>query len=395
MYYSVVGFKLKGFYKGVQYMGTSPDNIKKSERISAQIRGLYEQYGYEKFRMGKFEEYDFYTGNKDFLSSGQILTFTDLSGRLMALKPDVTMSIVKRTRAAYDAPERLYYSESIYRASQEVKEYKEIYQIGLEFIGEVTPYINAEIITLALKSLSLTGGEFILDISHMGFLNGIIDEIEAPSAVKKSLLRCVENKNAHDLNALAVEHNLKSKHIKNLTSLIEISSDMGSALKKAAMLDLNEPMKAALNELELLYKTLGDNMHKCALRLDFSMTLDSKYYNGLIFRGYINGVPRAVLSGGRYDKLLSRMGKHSLEAIGFAIYFDEIERFVSEPVEGGYDAVVLYDEGVDYTMLYNEAERLIESGNKLYVGRTLPGNNGGNPVVYKFIGGELRRVNND
>lgn len=376
-------------------MATSPDNIKKSERISAQIRGLYEQYGYEKFRMGKFEEYDFYTGNKDFLSSGQILTFTDLSGKLMALKPDVTMSIVKRTRATYDAPERLYYSESIYRASQEVKEYKEIYQIGLEFIGEVTPYTNAEIITLALKSLSLTGGEFILDISHMGFLNGIMDEIEAPPAVKKSLLRCVENKNAHDLSAIALEHNIKSGHVKNLASLIDISSDMGEAIKKAAALSLNEPMKAALNELELLYSTLGGSTLSRALRLDFSMTLDSKYYNGLIFRGYINGVPRAVLSGGRYDKLLTRMGKHSLQAIGFAIYFDEIERYVNEPASGGYDAVVLYDEGADYTALYNEAERLIESGKKLYVGRALPTGNGGSPVVYKFIDGALRRVNND
>lgn len=376
-------------------MATSPDNIKKSERISAQIRGLYEQYGYEKFRMGKFEEYDFYTGNKDFLSSGQILTFTDLSGKLMALKPDVTMSIVKRTRATCDAPERLYYSESIYRASQEVKEYKEIYQIGLEFIGEVTPYTNAEIITLALKSLSLTGGEFILDISHMGFLNGIMDEIEAPPAVKKSLLRCVENKNAHDLNAIALEHNIKSGHVKNLASLIDISSDMGEAIKKAAALSLNEPMRAALNELELLYSTLGGSTLSRALRLDFSMTLDSKYYNGLIFRGYINGVPRAVLSGGRYDKLLTRMGKHSLQAIGFAIYFDEIERYVNEPASGGYDAVVLYDEGADYTALYNEAERLIESGKKLYVGRALPTGNGGSPVVYKFIDGALRRVNND
>jgi ATP phosphoribosyltransferase regulatory subunit len=90
----------------------------------------------------------------------------------MALKPDVTMSIVKNTRATKDMPEKLYYTESVYRMSREVREYKEIFQIGLEYIGEVTPYTNVELVSLAKKSLACIEDDYVLDISHMGFLTG-------------------------------------------------------------------------------------------------------------------------------------------------------------------------------------------------------------------------------
>ena len=59
--------------------------------------GLFEQRGYRRYRMSNFEAYDLYRENKNFLESEGIITFTDASGRLMALKPDVTMSIVKHT----------------------------------------------------------------------------------------------------------------------------------------------------------------------------------------------------------------------------------------------------------------------------------------------------------
>ena len=87
--------------------------LRPDERVTLALRGLYERYGYKKYRMSKFEEYDFYTKNKDFLSSQEIITFTDLDGKLMALKPDVTLSIVKNTRAD-EACEKLYYSCLLY-----------------------------------------------------------------------------------------------------------------------------------------------------------------------------------------------------------------------------------------------------------------------------------------
>ena len=71
--------------------------LKNDEKAVFALRSLYEKYGYSQFKMSKFEEYDLYVRNKDFLVSDNIITFTDTNGKLMALKPDVTLSIIKNS----------------------------------------------------------------------------------------------------------------------------------------------------------------------------------------------------------------------------------------------------------------------------------------------------------
>ena len=72
--------------------------LKSDERAVFDLLDLYSRYGYSRFKSGKFEEYELYARNRDFIGQDAILTFTDSSGRLMALKPDVTLSIVKNTK---------------------------------------------------------------------------------------------------------------------------------------------------------------------------------------------------------------------------------------------------------------------------------------------------------
>lgn len=363
------------------------ETLRKSEQVIYLLRGIYEQYGYEKFRMGKFEAYDFYTEHKDFLPSGQILTFTDLSGKLMALKPDVTMSIVKRTHATMVQPERMYYNESIYRASRESKEYREIYQVGLEYIGKVTIPAIAEQIALALKSLACIAQAYVLDLSHMGFIGGLLSEIQAPERAKRALLACVESKNTHELSRLLEQYEIDVAQGERLCALATLGGPMEPALRAAEKLVSNPQMQSALEELREIWRIFKGNPAASALRLDFSIAPDSKYYNGLTLRGYIQGVPKAVLSGGRYDLLLRRMGVKELEAIGFAIYFDEVERHLKQPARAAYDAVVLYDAHTDPAALHSAVEGLVAGGLRVFASIGLPADaRGGKPRVYQMKG---------
>ena len=75
-------------------------NLQPKERASFALRALYEAAGCRKYHMGRFEEYGLYQENRSFLSSEQVITFTDLDGRLLALKPDVTLSIAKTAQPA-------------------------------------------------------------------------------------------------------------------------------------------------------------------------------------------------------------------------------------------------------------------------------------------------------
>jgi ATP phosphoribosyltransferase regulatory subunit len=83
-------------------MNISENVLKSEEKAMMNLRALYRKYGYTQYNMSKFEEYDLYVRNKNFLKSDQIITFNDLNGRLMALRPDVTLSIVKNTKDCGD-----------------------------------------------------------------------------------------------------------------------------------------------------------------------------------------------------------------------------------------------------------------------------------------------------
>ena len=114
-----------------------PEILKNEEKILFSLRELYSKYGYQHYKMNRFEEYDLYIRNKDFLLSDQIITFSDRSGRLLAMKPDVTLSIIKNIQDAPDGVQKLYYNENVYRLSAKTKQFKEIMQVGLECIGNI------------------------------------------------------------------------------------------------------------------------------------------------------------------------------------------------------------------------------------------------------------------
>lgn len=122
-------------------------NRQNDEAAILGFRALYHSYGYKRYKMSKFEEYDLYVTNKSFLASGNIVTFPGVGGRLMALRPDVTLSIVKNAATSAGGLEKLYYNETVYRP--EGGELKEITQVGLECIGCLDRYAMGEVVLLA------------------------------------------------------------------------------------------------------------------------------------------------------------------------------------------------------------------------------------------------------
>ncbi|MBR1496772.1 MAG: ATP phosphoribosyltransferase regulatory subunit, partial [Oscillospiraceae bacterium] len=141
------------------------------ERCLFALRALWRGEGFSPYRMGKFEEYDLYARNKDFLISGNILSFTDTDGRLMALKPDVTLSIVRGGRDAAPGLRKLYYHENVYRPAAHGGPFRELSQAGVEIQGAVGPEEAAQALDLAARSLALASPDWRLTVSHLGILS--------------------------------------------------------------------------------------------------------------------------------------------------------------------------------------------------------------------------------
>jgi ATP phosphoribosyltransferase regulatory subunit len=114
--------------------------LPKEEAATLQLSALYESFGYKKYRNTRFEEYSFYHDYQGFLAGEGVITFNSADGKLMALKPDMTLSILKNVEIHPDSLSRIYYNENVYRFQQSTREYKEIHQCGLEMIGPMDAF---------------------------------------------------------------------------------------------------------------------------------------------------------------------------------------------------------------------------------------------------------------
>ena len=327
------------------------------EKALFALRELYEGYGYCRFHMSRFEEYRLYVQNKDFLVSDQVITFTDPSGKLMALKPDVTLSIIKN---AIDVPgkvQKLYYHENVYRPGGAMGSFKEIMQAGLECVGDLRSYDVAEVAYLAAKSLQSLDQGFVLDISHMGLIAATLENSGLSKDGQKQALTCLHQKNSHEISALCTAEGVDA------TQLLALVSFCGGAKQLQSLGEmLSAPeQKNALEELCQVTAALEAMGFGSCVRVDFSCAGALKYYSGLVFKGYLPGIHKSVLSGGQYDKLLSKMGKTS-RAIGFAIYMDLLEDQALE------EEMLMYridPAGAELSQVLSCAERLRASGSVL------------------------------
>lgn len=308
--------------------------LKFEEKVVFSLRSLYAGYGYRPFKMSKFEEYSLYSKNQDFLVSEGVITFNDTNGKLMALKPDVTLSIIKNVKDIKGVTEKYCYNETVYRISETTHTYKEVMQTGLECIGDITEKDIFEVAELAVKSLETIHSDYILHISHIGLLNALLCEYGIGDALKPAIVTAIIEKNAGELKKL-----LSRDHFDKLKCLIHNYDDTDGIFKVLKEASKSETSLSAVEELEKVCDYLRSRgYHK--ITLDFSISKNDRYYSGIIFKGFINGFSSHILSGGQYDKLMRRMNRTS-GAIGFAVYLDSLESKNEIMQDDGYINIAL------------------------------------------------------
>ena len=294
-------------------------------KIEDRLEELSRKFGYAPYKMSRFEEYELYVRNKDFLQSDRVITFSGKDGRLLAMKPDVTLSIVKNAPETPGAVRKVHYRENVYRMDRNSGNFREILQAGIECVGDVGFYEVAEVVYLAAKSLEALGEGTILSLSHVGLIRFCMDSSGLPASARSQALDCLRQKREQELRALCREHGA--------------DETLPVALLRARTPDDLSPLLSADNTPWQELRQIIALLPAGKVRLDFSLGNDMKYYSGLVFKGYVRGVPASVLSGGQYDRLLSHMGKNA-RAIGFALYLDQLEQ-LEETAEWDVDTLLL------------------------------------------------------
>ncbi len=340
--------------------------LSKAEWIEMSIRHHFVMNGYQQYKMSNFENYDLYHDHRDFLKNTNIITFTDRNGKLKALKPDVTMSIIKHTSNS-EVQSKLYYIENVFRTHHNSGDIKEIKQMGVEHIGATDVFAMLEILHLATKCLSIISDNYVLNINNLSFVTDFIDTLNVSDKVKDDILKCISEKNQHTAEEIAKKENCTEPQIEMLILLTTTSGKIDTVLEKISPHISSSQMQKSFDVLQELCNAIKSTDMQHNIRIDFSALspLDAKYYNGIIFQGFIKGMPSAVLTGGRYDNLMQYFDK-TQSAVGFAIQLSDVLRTQSEKPKYDSDIALVYDERCDAGTVLKKVKELQCSGKSVY-----------------------------
>lgn len=301
---------------------TLPNECAHKRALTERLRKVFLQSGYFEIETPSYEYYDVFASGIGSVRQEKVQKFFDEHGRILVLRPDLTMPIARiaATRLYEGVPLRLCYvgsafgTDDAYFAAQ-----KEFTQAGVEYIGVSCPEADAEMISTAIEALSEAGiSDYIIELGQVEFFKALMEECGVRGEALQKLRSYVDEK-----NDLAVELYLKNSgldsrvidRIKQLTTLYGGEEVFDRALEVSS----SPRCKVAIDNLREIYSLLCDFGLSRRVSIDLGMLQSLDYYSGMVFKGISSRIGQPLLSGGRYDRLISEFGADA-PATGFCMY---------------------------------------------------------------------------
>ncbi len=300
-------------------------------KLTSSLTELYTSEGFREIMTPGIEYYDvFKTGST--LPQEQMYKMSDLDGRLIVLRADNTTPIARvvASRLPEGGVHKLFYHQRVYRQTGgHTGRKNEVFQSGIEMVGASGLQSDLLCMVYALKTLERLGGDYKLEIGHVGYYNALIGELGLDESESRRLRRLVDAKDTNKITA--------SDKIKEIPFLFGGEEVFDRA---AALADGNAEALSALGYLKQIYDALSAAGYKDKILIDLGIVHAFDYYTGVVFRGYMEGAGESVLAGGRYDKLISRFNTDE-PATGFGVNISTVVDTLMRAGNGEEDTAVI------------------------------------------------------
>ncbi len=296
--------------------------------VEEQIHRVFSDHLYRDIKTPTLEYFDVFSSEIGTTSSRDLYKFYDNEGNTLVLRPDFTPSIA-RCAAKYflegnQGPLRLCYHGNTFANTSSLQgKLKEVTQMGVELMNDDSVSSDAEMIALSIEVLKAAGmRKFKICLGNAEFFRGLCRQIGISGAEELTLRDYISVKNVYGAENYMAEHGIPEEDRKLILSVTEFFGDH-SVLDEALKIAKDRGAIEAVERLrELSEELLAKDLQKY-VSFDLGLLSKYNYYTGVIFKGYTYGIGNAVITGGRYDRLLSFFGKDA-PAIGFAIVIDDL-----------------------------------------------------------------------
>ncbi|MHB8904185.1 MAG: histidine--tRNA ligase, partial [Patescibacteria group bacterium] len=287
------------------------------------------RYGFEEYLTPLVESADIYRAKSgEDIGGKELVTFTDLGGRDLSIRPEMTPSVTRMVTKIYaSAPKPLkYFSIANFMRNEKPQRgrNREFWQLNCDIFGSAALSSDLEILQLALDIMlefDPPQDSFSLAISSRELIDGVLELSGAKDLSTDNKLLVVrtldkwQKLKEEDIKTRLQEAGLKDKAIKVIEVFMK-SKNIESLVETLPALKNN----SGLLKVAKVMEDLEDLGYGDFIEFNPTVIRGFDYYDGIIFEVFDKNPEnnRAMFGGGRYNGLANIFGAADFPAIGFA-----------------------------------------------------------------------------
>jgi histidyl-tRNA synthetase len=302
-----------------------PDEMAQRRHIEKAWRTVAERYGFQEYDGPPLEPLELYIEKSGPEIVNQLFNFTDKGGREVALRPEMTPTLVRMLGARIKGmprPIRWYSTPQLFRYEKQQRgRLREHFQLNMDIIGEDSVYADVDLLCAAIdvqRELGLTADDVVARVSDRRLLQQAllefgVSEEKLPVAynVIDKLDREPRTTSLQRLQELGLSAS-RAEEVLGLTAL--------SLEQLRSRFSANREMNAALDRLDEYFRALDALGFRDFVLFDMRIVRGLAYYTGIVFELFDRrGALRALCGGGRYDSLFSALAGIDIPALGFGM----------------------------------------------------------------------------
>jgi len=300
-----------------------PPNAAQLDVLCRQLIDLYASWGYELVMPPLIEYLESLLIDTGKDIDLQTFKITDqLSGRMMGVRADTTPQVARIDghNLKRDVPTRLCYLGPVLHTRPTGQGgTRAPYQIGAELYGHAGHESDAEVLSLLLKTLEISGIQNVhVDLGHVGIYRGLVKGLRLSSAQQSILFDALQRKAGAELKSAFSQWSLPIESSDMLLGLIELNGDIdGLDNARQCLARAGKDVLHCIDDLQQIVDLTMRQIKNPPLYFDLAELRGYQYYTGLTFAVYVPGQGQGIAFGGRYDDIGRAFGR-SRPATGFS-----------------------------------------------------------------------------
>ncbi len=289
--------------------------------IQRRLLALFDEAGYAEVIPPLLDRPETLKSGAGRFLADQTIVFSDPAGAgLLAIRSDMTPQIARiaATRLQHEPVLRLCYSGTVMLARPESRRgSRQQWQTGVECLGVAGGEGDAEVLELAARSMTAAGfARPVLQVGHIGLLRALLAGDDDAYVALEPWRDVMARRSPEDARAAARAANLDESRTRAVLDMAAGRADAGWL--EASLGRFGEAFDRAATELLELAGMASQRLDGAVEVLaDAAVMPRFLYHSGIVFAGFAEGVPRALLHGGRYDAMMAAHGR-DMPATGFS-----------------------------------------------------------------------------